>query len=126
APTLAVAHDPRWGRTYESYSSDPHVIREFAQAYVKGAQGRFGDDGNVVATAKHYIGDGATDNGRDQGEALVDKATMINVHGQGYYGALGEGVQTVMASFNSWNDRSGGVDYGKMHGNKALLTGALK
>ncbi|REN02086.1 glycoside hydrolase family 3 protein, partial [Mycobacterium tuberculosis] len=63
---------------------------------------------------------------RDQGEALVDKATMINVHGQGYYGALGEGVQTVMASFNSWNDRSGGVDYGKMHGNKALLTGALK
>lgn len=126
APTLAVAHDPRWGRTYESYSSDPHVIRAFAQAYVKGAQGRFGDDGNVVATAKHYIGDGATDNGRDQGEALVDKATMINVHGQGYYGALGEGVQTVMASFNSWNDRSGGVDYGKMHGNKALLTGALK
>jgi len=126
APTLAVAHDPRWGRTYESFSSDPSVVREYAAAYVKGAQGRFASDGNVVATAKHYIGDGATDNGRDQGESTVDKATMINVHGQGYYGALGEGVQTVMASFNSWNDRAGGVDYGKMHGSQVLLTGALK
>ncbi|AOA73848.1 beta-glucosidase [Stenotrophomonas rhizophila] len=126
APTLAVAHDPRWGRTYESFSSDPSIVREYATAYVKGAQGRFTGDGNVVATAKHYIGDGATDNGRDQGEATVDKATMINVHGQGYFGALGEGVQTVMASFNSWNDRAGSVDYGKMHGSQALLTGALK
>jgi beta-glucosidase len=126
APTLAVAHDPRWGRTYESFSSDPSVVHDYARAYIKGAQGRFSTDGNVVATAKHYIGDGATDNGRDQGEALVDKATMVNVHGQGYYGALGEGVQTVMASFNSWNDRAGGVDYGKMHGSQALLTGALK
>jgi len=126
APTLAVAHDPRWGRTYESFSSDPSVVRDYARAYIKGAQGRFSTDGNVVATAKHYIGDGATDNGRDQGEALVDKATMVNVHGQGYYGALGEGVQTVMASFNSCNDRAGGVDYGKMHGSQPLLTGALK
>ncbi|MEG2804870.1 glycoside hydrolase family 3 N-terminal domain-containing protein [Stenotrophomonas sp.] len=126
APTLAVAHDPRWGRTYESFSADPARVREYARAYVKGAQGRFADDGNVVATAKHYIGDGATDQGRDQGEALVDKASMVNVHGQGYYGALGEGVQTVMASFNSWNDRAGHVDYGKMHGSKALLTDALK
>ncbi|KAG0783257.1 hypothetical protein G6F22_008757 [Rhizopus arrhizus] len=126
APTLAVAHDPRWGRTYESYSSDPAVIRSFAHAYVKGAQGAFKDDGNVVTTAKHYLGDGATDNGRDQGEALVDKATMINVHAQGYYGALAEGAQTVMASFNSWNDRAAGIDYGKMHGSRALLTDALK
>lgn len=126
APTLAVAHDPRWGRTYESYSSDPAVIRAFAHAYVKGAQGHFNDDGNVVTTAKHYLGDGATDNGRDQGEALVDKARMINVHAQGYYGALEEGAQTVMASFNSWNDRAGQVDYGKMHGSKVLLTDVLK
>lgn len=126
APTLAVAHDPRWGRTYESYSSDPMLIREYAHAYVKGAQGRFSDDGNVVVTAKHYIGDGATEHGRDQGEAVVDQATMINVHGQGYYGALAEGAQTVMASFNSWNDRAAGVDYGKMHGSKVLLTDVLK
>ncbi len=126
APTLAVAHDPRWGRTYESFSSDPSVVRTYAQAYVRGAQGRFSDAGNVVATAKHYLGDGATENGRDQGEALVGKASMLNVHAQGYYGALGEGVQTVMASFNSWSDRAAGIDYGKMHGSQPLLTGALK
>ncbi|KAG1311359.1 hypothetical protein G6F62_014441 [Rhizopus arrhizus] len=51
---------------------------------------------------------------------------MINVHAQGYYGALAEGAQTVMASFNSWNDRAAGIDYGKMHGSRALLTDALK
>ena len=126
APTVAVAQDPRWGRTYESWSSDPQLVREYAQAYVRGAQGRLQDDGNVVATAKHYIGDGATADGRDQGLALVDRSTMINVHGQGYYSALGAGVQTVMASFNSWNDRAGRFDYGKMHGSRELLTDALK
>jgi beta-glucosidase len=51
---------------------------------------------------------------------------MINVHAQGYYGALAAGVQTVMASYNSWDDVSAGVDYGKMHGAKAMLTEALK
>ncbi|MDG2517957.1 glycoside hydrolase family 3 protein [Lysobacter soli] len=126
APTLAVAQDVRWGRSYESFSSDPAVVREYAAAYIAGLQGDLRADGTVVATAKHYIGDGATDQGRDQGNAIIPKLEMVNVHGQGYYGALGAGVQTVMASFNSWNDVAGGVDYGKMHGSKALLTDALK
>ena len=125
-PTLAVAQDARWGRTYESYSADGTLVREYASAYIKGIQGSFRDDGNVVATAKHYIGDGATEHGKDQGNAVIGKAEMINVHGQGYYGALAAGVQTVMASFNSWDDAGAGVDYGKMHGNHALLTEALK
>ena len=126
APTLAVAQDPRWGRTYESFSSDGALVREYAAAYIRGLQGSFNDDGNVVATAKHYIGDGATDQGRDQGESVVTRTEMINVHGQGYFGALGAGAQTVMASFNSWNDVAGGVNHGKMHGSHALLTEALK
>lgn len=126
APTVAVAQDPRWGRTYESWSSDPALVHDYAAAYVRGAQGSFNDDGNVVVTAKHYIGDGATENGRDQGVALVGRRTMINVHGQGYYSALEAGAQTVMASFNSWNDRDGGFDFGKMHGSRELLTDALK
>ncbi|KAF1717011.1 beta-glucosidase [Pseudoxanthomonas yeongjuensis] len=125
-PTLAVAQDARWGRTYESFSADGALVREYAAAYIKGIQGDLGGDGNVVATAKHYIGDGATDHGKDQGNAVIGKAEMINVHGQGYYGALAAGVQTVMASFNSWNDAAAGVDYGKMHGNHALLTETLK
>lgn len=126
APTVAVAQNARWGRTYESYSSQPALIREYAAAYVKGMQGLLDTDGNVVATAKHFIGDGATDGGKDQGNALVTQAQMINVHGQGYYGAIEAGVQTVMASFNSWNDSAAGTDYGKMHGSRDLLTVALK
>ena len=126
APTVAVAQDARWGRTYESYSSQPALIREYAAAYVKGMQGLLDKDGNVVATAKHFIGDGATDGGKDQGNATVTQSTMINVHGQGYYGAIEAGVQTVMASFNSWNDVAAGKDYGKMHGTRDLLTIALK
>ncbi|KRA54976.1 beta-glucosidase [Pseudoxanthomonas sp. Root65] len=126
APTVAVAQDARWGRTYESYSSQPALIREYAAAYVKGMQGLLDKDGNVVATAKHFIGDGATDGGKDQGNATVTQSTMINVHGQGYYGAIEAGVQTVMASFNSWNDVAAGKDYGKMHGTRDLLTVALK
>ena len=125
-PTLAVAQDARWGRTYESFSADGALVREYAAAYIKGIQGGLAGDGNVVATAKHYIGDGATEHGKDQGNAVIGKAEMINVHGQGYYGALAAGVQTVMASFNSWNDVQAGVDYGKMHGSHALLTEALK
>lgn len=126
APTVAVAQDARWGRTYESYSSQPTLIREYAAAYVKGMQGLLDKDGNVVATAKHFIGDGATDGGKDQGNATLTQSTMINVHGQGYYGAIEAGVQTVMASFNSWNDVAAGKDYGKMHGTRDLLTVALK
>ena len=126
APTLAVAQDPRWGRTYESFSSEGALVRDYAAVYVRGLQGSFKDDGNVVATAKHYIGDGATEYGRDQGESVVTRTEMINVHGQGYFGALGAGAQTVMASFNSWNDVASGVNHGKMHGSHALLTEALK
>ena len=126
APTVAVAQNARWGRTYESYSSQPALIREYAAAYVRGMQGLLDKDGNVVATAKHFIGDGATDGGKDQGNATVTQSTMINVHGQGYYGAIEAGVQTVMASFNSWNDVAAGKDYGKMHGSRDLLTVALK
>lgn len=90
-----------------------------------GLQGAFGD-ANVMATAKHFVGDGATAGGVDQGVAKVDKRDMINVHGAGYYGALQAGVLSVMASYNSWDDVADGIDYGKMTGAQALLTGALK
>ncbi|HWU76849.1 MAG TPA: glycoside hydrolase family 3 N-terminal domain-containing protein [Rhodanobacter sp.] len=125
APTLAVARNVRWGRSYESFSSEGPLVREYARAYVKGLQGDFGDH-NVMATAKHFIGDGATHNGTDQGEARVNLSDMINVHGSGYFGAIEAGVLSVMASYNSWNDVADHVDYGKMSGAKALLTGALK
>ncbi|CAM5368408.1 beta-glucosidase OS=Rhodanobacter lindaniclasticus OX=75310 GN=B1991_01780 PE=3 SV=1 [Rhodanobacter lindaniclasticus] len=92
---------------------------------MRGLQGDF-DDHHVMATAKHFIGDGATWNGVDQGQARVSRGDMINVHGAGYFGALRAGVLSVMASYNSWDDVADGVDYGKMSGAHALLTGVLK
>ena len=126
APTLAVVRDDRWGRTYESFSEDPMLVKSYAGAYVRGLQGAFKSDANVVATAKHFMGDGGTDQGKDQGVNKASRADMINIHGQGYYTALAAGAQTVMASFNSWNDVAGGVDYGKVHGSKAMMTDILK
>ena len=125
APTLAVAQNARWGRTYESFSSEGPLVRAYARAYVTGLQGDFGDH-NVMATAKHFIGDGATQNGTDQGNAKVSRNDMINVHGAGYFGALEAGVQSVMASYSSWDDVGTGINYGKMSGARALLAGALK
>jgi beta-glucosidase-like glycosyl hydrolase len=126
APTLAVVRDVRWGRTYESFSNDPKLVSDYAAEYVRGMQGGLNGEGDVIATAKHFIGDGATDQGRDQGNSLVSRADMINFYGRPYYAALAAGAQTVMASYNSWNDQAGGTDYAKLHGSRALLTDALK
>lgn len=126
APTLAVVQDSRWGRTYESFSDDGALVKAYGYAYTKGLQGQFGDNGNVVATAKHFIGDGGTVQGKDQGLNTSTVSKMINVHGMGYYGALSAGAQTVMASFHSWTDAASGIDHGKMHGSKLLLTEVLK
>lgn len=126
APTLAVGENRRWGRTYESYSSDPAIVAGYAAAMVRGLQGSLTGDGDVVATAKHYLGDGGTFQGIDQGENRAGRTHMIQVHGAGYYPALGAGVQTVMVSYNSWKDVAAGKDYGKLHGNRELLTDVLK
>jgi beta-glucosidase len=126
APTLAVVRDDRWGRTYESFSENPALVSAYGGAYVRGLQGSFRSDASVVATAKHFMGDGGTEEGRDQGVNKSSTAQMINIHGAAYYSALAAGAQTVMASFNSWNDVGRGVDYGKLHGARELLTGVLK
>lgn len=124
APTLAVPQDVRWGRSYEGYSSNPKLVAQYATAAVEGLQGKAGTPGfldasHVIASAKHFLGDGATHNGVDQGDAEVSEATLRDIHDAGYPPAIDAGVQTVMASFSSWN----GV---KMSGNKALLTDVLK
>ncbi len=130
APTLAVAANARWGRTYESFSADPALVEDCARAYVRGLQGNFRSDGNVLATAKHFIGDGGTFQGVDRGETRVTEAELATRHGRGYVGALEAGVQTVMASYNSWQNTAvdGGTTQpiGKIHGNPYLLTTVLK
>jgi beta-glucosidase len=126
APTVAVAQDYRWGRSYESWSSDPALVRAYAGAFVSGLQGDLSKDTNVIATAKHFIGDGGTTGGHDQGVNYATHHGMIDVHAQGYFGAIAAGVQTVMISYSSWNDAADGRNYGKMHGARGLVTDVLK
>ncbi|WP_457418339.1 glycoside hydrolase family 3 protein [Roseateles sp. P5_E7] len=126
APTLAVVQDVRWGRTYESFGADPALVRRLGQASVEGLQEGLKDGRGVLATAKHYIADGGTRRGIDQGVAHASPTELATVHGAGYLGALDAGVLTAMASFSSWTDSAGYTEHGKMHGNKTLLTGVLK
>ncbi len=123
APTVAVARDDRWGRTYESYSEDPKLVEDYSRAVVEGLQGHsehnFFDHSRVIATAKHFIADGGTQHGEDRGNAIIDESELVNIHSAGYISSLKAGVQTVMASFNSWNGE-------RLHGHKYLLTDVLK
>lgn len=124
APTLAVPQDYRWGRTYEGYAADPALIAEYARAMTLGLQGTLEagkplPSDKVAATAKHFLADGGTVDGRDQGDARISEAELIATHAQGYPSAIDAGALTVMASFSSWN----GV---KHHGNGGLLTDVLK
>jgi beta-glucosidase len=126
APTLAVVQNPRWGRTYESYSSDPVLVRAYAEAIVRGLQGRIGSSTSVLATAKHWLGDGGTFHGVDQGETRTSEANLERTHAAGYYGALRANVQTVMVSYSSFTDTHSGRAWGKMHGNGHLVGDVLK
>jgi beta-glucosidase len=126
APTLAVVQNPRWGRTYESYSSDPALVRAYGEAMVEGLQGTLGAPASVLATAKHYLGDGGTFHGKDQGETRTTEANLARTHAAGYYGALKANVRTVMVSYSSFTDTATGKRWGKMHGDRHLLTDVLK
>lgn len=124
APTLAVPQDLRWGRSYEGFSEDAEIVKSYGDRIVYGLQGHFGEadfmgDGRVISSAKHFLADGATENGVDQGNALISETELRNTHAAGYYSAIPAGVQTVMASFSSWQGR-------KLHGDKELLTDVLK
>jgi beta-glucosidase len=125
-PTVAVVRDDRWGRTYESFSEDPQLVRRLSGPYVSGLQGALKDDASVIASIKHYMADGGTEFGVNTGVAKVSERDMMNIHAQGYYAGIEAGAQTVMASFNSWHDVASGKDYGKVHGSRYMLTDILK
>jgi beta-glucosidase len=123
APTLAVVRDDRWGRTYESYSENPALVARYAGAMIEGLQGVYGTpewlgDAHVIATAKHFIGDGGTVRGIDQGDNRDTEADLAAIQGAGYPPAIESGVLSVMASFNSWHGE-------KVHGHRGLLTDIL-
>lgn len=120
APCVAVTQDERWGRTYESFGDSPELVSELGVAAVRGLQGqKLSDPASVLACAKHFIGDGGTKDGIDQGNDVCDEATIRKLYLPPYAAAIKAGVGSIMVSYSSWNGK-------KMSGNKFLLTDVLK
>ncbi|KAK6152208.1 hypothetical protein DH2020_014843 [Rehmannia glutinosa] len=129
APCIAVCRDPRWGRCFESYSEDPTVVRSMTEI-IYGLQGDvppnspkgvpyLGGQDKVIASAKHYVGDGGTIKGINENNTVATWHQLMSIHMPAYYDSIIKGVSTVMISYSSWN----GV---KMHANRDLITGFLK
>jgi beta-glucosidase len=113
-----VARNSKWGRTYESYSEDPAIVSAYSGRFVDGLQGDLGTD-SVIACVKHWVGDGGTTHGIDQGETTMPEEELERLHMVSYYPAIEAGVLTVMVSFNSWMGE-------KCHGHQYLLNYLLK
>lgn len=120
APCIAVPQNDRWGRTYEGFGDDPDLVSTLGAAATVGLQGKsMASPSSVLACAKHFIGDGGTLNGIDQGNTVCDEATLRRLYLPPYAAAVKAGVGSIMGSYSSWNGA-------KMHGNKYLLTDVLK
>jgi beta-glucosidase len=128
APCIAVVRDERWGRTYEGYGETPELAESLGAAAVRGFQNDVGDGvhagaavdtSRILACAKHFLGDGGTFGGKDQGDTKVSEEELRRLHLPGYIAAIKAGTATVMASYSSWNGQP-------MHGNRHLITEVLK
>ncbi len=119
APCVAVAQDERWGRTYESFGESPALVSRLGAAAVRGFQQPLPGGNFVLACAKHFLGDGGTKDGIDQGNTVCDEATLRKLYLPPYAAAVRAGVGSIMVSYSSWNGQ-------KMSANKYLLTDVLK
>ncbi|WRX32447.1 Glycoside hydrolase [Theobroma cacao] len=129
APCVTVCRDPRWGRCYESYSEDTNSVRKMT-SIVTGLQGQppvghpkgypfVAGRNNVIACAKHFVGDGGTEKGINEGNTILSYDDLERLHMAPYLDCISQGVSTIMASFSSWNGR-------KLHADHFLLTEILK
>jgi beta-glucosidase len=126
APCVCVPRDDRWGRTYEGFGEDPALVSSMGAAAIQGFQGASLGPTTILATAKHYLGDGGTTWGTgssgyqiDQGNTQLSEADLRAIHLPPYQSAIQNNVGSIMVSYSSWN----GV---KMHGNQYLITTVLK
>lgn len=127
APVIAVPQDIRWGRAYEGYGENTDLVTELGTAFLLGLQGTLGDPLSVLATPKHYIGDGATtwgtsDKGTnhiDRGDARIDEETLRTRFLPPYIAAIENGAMNIMVSYSSWNGVS-------MHAHDYLVNDVLK
>ncbi|GLJ32811.1 hypothetical protein SUGI_0660720 [Cryptomeria japonica] len=129
SPCVAVCRDPRWGRCYESYSEDPELVKSMTDI-IFGLQGQppenhrkgfpfVAGQENVVACAKHFVGDGGTNHGIDENNTIINYKGLLGIHMTPYFDAIYKGVSTVMISYSSWNGK-------KMHANRFLISQVLK
>lgn len=120
APCIATVRDERWGRTYEGFGETAELSVMMADAMVRGYQGiNLSDNGNILACAKHFLGDGGTQGGDDQGDVVADEQAIRQLHLQGFISAINAGVKSIMVSYSSINGQ-------KMHGSKYWITDVLK
>lgn len=120
APCIAVPQNERWGRTYEGFGETAEVQKIMAEESVFGFQGTdLSSNETILACAKHFVGDGGTIDGIDQGNTIVSEEVLREIHMEGYIDAIESGVGSIMASYNSWNGE-------KLHGHDYLLTDVLK
>jgi beta-glucosidase len=118
SPCVAIPMNEKWGRVYEAFSESTEVTAELTRASVRGHQGQKGQI-DVMATAKHFIGDGATDFGLEGGNSSLSHEEVLDHLLPPYQAAIKEGVGSIMASFNTLNGVS-------MHAHKAMITDLLK
>lgn len=121
APTVAAARDIRWGRTYEAFSETPDLAGELGAATVRGLQnGKLGQPQSVLACAKHYAGDGATDKGETAGDVTtLDEDAFRELAVEPYRASIAAGVGSIMISYSSYQGT-------KMVAAKKWLTDVLK
>jgi beta-glucosidase len=124
APCITVPQNEKWGRTYEGYSEDTALVTQLGTAFVKGLQGdNYPMDllrnDKVIACVKHYIGDGATTGGINEGFTAATETVVRQKYLPPYIAAIGAGVQTVMVSFSK-------IDGGECHASRHYITDILK
>ncbi|GER28093.1 glycosyl hydrolase family protein [Striga asiatica] len=129
SPCVAVCRDPRWGRCYESFGEDPQIVKMMTSMVI-GLQGKpsqghpygypfVAGRENVVACAKHFVGDGGTKNGKNEGDTISSYDDLEKIHMAPFVDCISLGVSTIMASYSSWNGT-------KLHDCRFLLTDILK
>ena len=119
SPCIAIPMNEKWGRVYEAFSESTELTEAFTKASIRGLQGNLSDGSTVMATAKHFVGDGSTDYGVEGGKTTLKKAFIQKHLLPPYRVAVNEKVGAVMASFNILDGKA-------MHANKVMLTDSLK
>ncbi len=114
APAVSIVQNIAWGRTYESFSESEAIVTNLTQPYIEGLRSYC-----IATSAKHFVADGATQGGQDQGNVVMTEEQIRAIHLKPYYEAIEAGVETIMISYSSINSM-------KMHGSSYWITNVLK